>query len=107
MAAFRNPNKKEMMMLNNLRLVSEETSTRSDTITHKIEKGIPIPAKEGRGRHKGELRLTMEQMEVGDSIVIEDKHRQQVHQVANAIGIGYTSRTISKEPKRVRVWRTK
>jgi len=90
-----------------LKLISEETSTRSDAITHKIEKGIPIPAKEGRGRYKGELRLTMEQMEVGDSIVIEDKHRQQVHQIANTIGIGYTSRTISKTPKRVRVWRTK
>ena len=90
-----------------LKLISEETSTRSDAITHKIEKGIPIPAKEGRGRYKGELRLTMEQMEVGDSIVIEDKHRQQIHQIANTIGIGYTSRTISKTPKRVRVWRTK
>ena len=90
-----------------LKLISEETSQGSDTITHKIEKGIPIPAKEGRGRFKGELRLTMEQMEVGDSIVIEDKHRQQIHQIANTIGIGYTSRTISKTPKRVRVWRTK
>ena len=90
-----------------LKLISEETSQGSDTITHKIEKGIPIPAKEGRGRYKGELRLTMEKMEVGDSIVIEDKHRQQVHQIANTIGIGYTSRTISKTPKRVRVWRTK
>jgi len=94
-------------MLNNLRLISEETSTRSDAITHKIEKGIPIPNKSGRGRFKGELRLTMEQMEVGDSIVIDDKHRQQIHQCAKAIGIGYTSRTISKEEKRVRVWRTK
>lgn len=90
-----------------LKLISEETSQGSDTITHKIEKGIPIPAKEGRGRFKGELRLTMEQMEVGDSIVIDDKHRQQIHQIANTIGIGYTSRTISKTPKRVRVWRTK
>jgi len=90
-----------------LKLISEETSQGSDTITHKIEKGIPIPAKEGRGRYKGELRLTMEKMEVGDSIVIDDKHRQQIHQIANTIGIGYTSRTISKTPKRVRVWRTK
>ena len=72
-----------------------------------IEKGIPIPKSDGRGRSKGELRLTMEQMEVGDSIIIDDKNRFQIHQIANTIGIGYKSRTISKAEKRIRVWRTK
>ena len=37
-----------------------------------IEKGIPIPR--GKGRAKGQLRLAVEQMEVGDSIVVPKKN---------------------------------
>jgi len=70
-----------------------------------IEKNIPIPT--GRGGRKKELRLTMEKMEVGDSILIGLKSRQQVHQIADAIGFKYATRTVCKERGEVRVWRTK
>lgn len=72
-----------------------------------IEKNIPIPAGKGRGARKGELRLTMERLEVGDSIVVTNKHRQGIHQIAKAIGIDYVTRTICKDSGEVRVWRTK
>ena len=71
-----------------------------------IEKNVPIPAK--HGGHKKELRLTMEKLEVGDSFLItEARHRQQVHQVAQAVGIKYLTRTICKDSGQIRVWRTK
>ena len=71
-----------------------------------IEKNIPIPCGVGKGRAKGALRLSMEQMDVGDSIVVSAKTRQGIHQIANTIGIKYTTRTICKKEKTVRVWRT-
>lgn len=70
-----------------------------------IEKGIPIPTTSG-GKKKG-LRLVMEKMEVGDSVLVSNAHRQQVHQIAKAIGIKYASRTVCKESGKIRVWRTK
>lgn len=71
-----------------------------------IEKNVPIPNK--RGGDKKDLRLTMEKLEVGDSFLItERRHRQQVHQVAQAIGIKYATRTICKDSGQIRVWRTK
>jgi len=70
-----------------------------------IEKGIPIPTT--RGGKKKELRLVMEKMEVGDSVLVSNTHRQQVHQIAKAIGIKYASRTVCKESGQIRVWRTK
>lgn len=70
-----------------------------------IEKNVPIPNTRGGG--KKELRLTMEKLEVGDSFLItERRHRQQVHQVAQAIGIKYATRTICKDSGEIRVWRT-
>ena len=77
---------------------------------YKIEKNIPIPEGSTRGGDKGKLRLTMERMEVGDSIVITGKHRQQYHIIAKKIGIGYKSKTIMKskdgrEHDQVRLWR--
>ena len=91
-----------------LKLISEETSTRSDTITHKIEKGIPIPAKEGRGRYKGELRLTMEQMEVGDSVVINTEHHAiSLRAAIKRIHKGKTAVRICDDKNSWRVWRTK
>jgi hypothetical protein len=72
-----------------------------------IEKNIPIPCGVGKGRAKGALRLSMEQMEVGDSIVVSEKTRQGIHQIATTIGIKYTTRTICKKENKVRVWRTK
>lgn len=72
-----------------------------------IEKGIPIPQDSGRGRDKSLLRLTVEKMEVGDSIVVKDIHRQQLHAMSKTLGIGYKTRTICKGSGKVRFWRTK
>ena len=71
-----------------------------------IEKNIPIPIG-GQGRAKGLLRLTVEKMEVGDSIVVNTKQRQQLNNMARAIGIGYKTKTICKENHKIRFWRTK
>jgi hypothetical protein len=75
-----------------------------------IEKGIPIPEGSTRGPDRGKLRLTMEHMEVGDSIVVTGKHRQHYHAIAKRIGIGYKSKTIMKsqngrEYDQIRLWR--
>lgn len=75
-----------------------------------IEKNIPIPEGSTRGGDKGKLRLTMERMEVGDSIVVRGLHRQHYHAIAKKIGIGYKSKTImksqhGKEQDQVRLWR--
>ena len=47
-----------------------------------IEKNVPIP-KRGSDK-KGELRLTIEKMEVGDSIVVPDFLRQVTYAAAKA-----------------------
>jgi len=72
-----------------------------------IEKNIPIPQDSGRGRDKSLLRLTVEKMEVGDSIVVKDVYRQQLHTMSKTLGIGYKTRTICKESSKIRFWRTK
>jgi len=75
-----------------------------------IEKNIPIPEGSTRGADKGKLRLTMEQMEIGDSIVVTGKHRQHYKKKKKKIGIGYKSKTIiksqdNKERDQIRLWR--
>ena len=72
-----------------------------------IEKISPIPQDSGRGRDKSMLRLTVEKMEVGDSIVVKDVYRQQLHTMSKSLGIGYTTRTICKGSGKIRFWRTK
>jgi hypothetical protein len=72
-----------------------------------IEKNIPIPQDSGRGRDKSMLRLTVEKMEVGDSIVVKDVYRQQLHAMSKTLGIGYKTRTICKGSGKIRFWRTK
>lgn len=71
----------------------------------KVEKGIPIP-KRGADK-KGELRLTLEKMEVGDSIIVPNYMRQVAWQAAKAIGIKTQSKTINPETREMRVWRIK
>tara|TARA_R110002153_G_scaffold20853_2_gene70398 strand:+ start:511 stop:807 length:297 start_codon:yes stop_codon:yes gene_type:complete len=69
----------------------------------KIEKGIPIPV---RGADKkGELRLTLEKMDVGDSIVVPNYLRNVMWHAARAIGIKTTSKTINPVTREMRVWR--
>ena len=71
----------------------------------KIEKNIPIP-KKGADK-KGELRLTLEKMEVGDSFVIPNYLRSVMWQAAKESGIKTQSKTITSETREMRVWRIK
>ena len=73
-----------------------------------IEKGIPIPDARARGREKSRsCALLVEKMEVGDSVLVSNTHRQQLHAMSNTLGIKYKTRTICKESNTVRFWRTK
>jgi|TARA_R110001583_G_scaffold177559_1_gene333167 hypothetical protein len=74
------------------------------TMTYTIEKNIPLPNDgNGRGRGKSELRLTLEKMEIGDSIVVPKKKRDQVATMTRALGTSYQSRRIGLD--QYRVWR--
>lgn len=70
----------------------------------KIEKNVPIP-KRGADK-KGELRLALEQMEIGDSMVVPNCMHQATHQAAKAAKIKIVTKTINKETLEMRVWRT-
>ena len=72
-------------------------------MTYTIEKNIPIPNANGRGREKSELRLTVEQMEIGDSIAISTKERKQIHNMTRSVGIAYRCKAIGAN--QYRVWR--
>ena len=78
---------------------------------YEIEKNIPFPEEDGRKkRPKTELRLTMEQMEVGDSVLFYDwqNERTRVDRICGSIGFAYTTRKIDPiNYNRVRMWRTK
>ena len=64
----------------------------------------PIPY--GNARPKGELRIAMETMEIGDSVVINKKQRQQVGSLATTMpNRKFVTRAI--ELDQVRVWRIK
>ena len=73
-------------------------------MTYIIEKNIPIPNANGRGREKGKLRLTVEQMEIGDSIVINTRERKQIHNITRSVGIAYRCKAIGAN--QYRVWCT-
>jgi len=73
-------------------------------MTYKIEKHVPIPAVRGAG-----LQFPLEQMEVGDSFVVDTKAERGAAMVAASIirqknGKTFVSR-IADEGK-FRIWRT-
>ena len=74
------------------------------TTVFEIEKGIPIP--ENGVERKGEIRLTLEKMEVGDSIIVPNKYRQHAYAAAKASNMKISIRTINSETREMRVWRT-
>ena len=69
----------------------------------KIEKDVPLPT-DRRGRKKGGLRIAMESMEVGDSLVVHGTLPSQLLQNAKIIGFKATTRATPDGG--VRVWRT-
>ena len=68
-----------------------------------IEKNVPIP--ERGADKKGELRLTLEKMEVGDSFVIPDSLRGNTYAAARAVKIKIAMKTIDLMTRDTRVWR--
>jgi hypothetical protein len=73
-------------------------------MAYQIVKNIPLPEYAGRGRGKGELRLAVEKMEVGDSFLVEAHKRSPLPKMAQVLDIGLTTR---KEGDLYRVWRYK
>ena len=71
---------------------------------YKLEKNVPMP--ERHAEQKGDMRLLIEQMDVGDSFVCPKAQRVAVHQISKATGIKLTTRTINRETQDMRVWRT-
>ena len=68
-----------------------------------IEKNVPIP--ERGADKKGELRLTLEKMEIGDSFVIPDSLRGNTYAAARAVKIKIAMKTIDLMTRDTRVWR--
>ena len=73
-------------------------------MVYEMEKNIPLPEYAGRGRSKGELRLAVERMEIGDSFLVEAHKRSPLPKMAQVLDIGLTTR---KEGNLYRVWRYK
>jgi hypothetical protein len=71
---------------------------------YKLEKNIPVPDK--FVAKKGDMRLLLEQMDVGDSFVCPNAQRTRLHQMSKAMKIVITTRTINTETRDMRVWRT-
>jgi hypothetical protein len=72
-------------------------------MTYRIEKNVPLP--ESRGKAKSELRVVMESMEVGDSIVIprtEIGRAEGVMNTVRAAGKRFATRVINEG---IRIWR--
>lgn len=68
-----------------------------------IEKNIPLPTVSKKP--KGPLRLAMEKMEVGDSILIESN--KQASSYITAKGAGIKIKTIFEGDRCHRIWRIK
>ena len=75
-------------------------------MVYEMEKNIPLPehAGNGKGRAKGELRLAVEKMEIGDSFLVVKNKRSPLPKMAQVLDIGLTTR---KEGDLYRVWRYK
>ena len=71
----------------------------------RITSGVPMPKK--AAKLKGELRLAIEALQVGDSFKICDrKYYQQVYNLSKVLGIKIAVRNIG-EKNTWRVWRIK
>ena len=70
---------------------------------YKIEKGVPMPERRKLSNMKTPLRLALEQLEVGDSIVVDRDHEPRTHPIARGAGIKIATR---RQPDgTTRVWR--
>ena len=70
-----------------------------------IEKGIPLPERRP-GRRQNELRMLLDQMEVGDSVLAPDLSSGNVRCQATLAGQRIGGKfTAEKTSKGIRVWR--
>jgi hypothetical protein len=70
---------------------------------YQIEKGIPIPERKPLNEGRSPLRLALEQLEIGDSLVVDRKMEASPHPMAKQAGIKVTMRRQSDGT--TRVWR--
>lgn len=73
-----------------------------------IEKGVPIPPpmpSRMKGRKNGYgVRAILQQMDVGNSVVVDQRHRFSLSNQGDQVGVKIVSRLL--EDGRVRVWVT-
>jgi len=69
-----------------------------------IEKNIPLPSCNVT-KPRGPLRLTLEKMEIGDSILINSSKRATAYATAKDAGIKI--KTTIQEDDYLRIWRVK
>ena len=70
-----------------------------------IEDNIPLPDSATRGRRRWKF---MENLQIGQSFVVQEKDRPSVLRVAKLLNIKVTTRRLPKQEgvsQRVRVWR--
>ena len=72
-------------------------------MTYIIEKNIPLPPTNNRGREKSELWYAVEKMEIGDSIVISEKDHKQIAQMTRNLKIAYVGKRLNEN--QWRIWR--
>mgnify|MGYP003624866453 FL=1 len=72
-------------------------------MTYIIEKNIPLPPTNNRGREKSELWYAVEKMEIGDSIVISEKDHKQISQMTRNLKIASVGKRLNEN--QWRIWR--
>ena len=73
-------------------------------MTYLIEKNIPIPTKPSKaGRKKGALRIALEAMEIGDSIVVDSTKLTVTRSTMYQLNL--KARTREASDTTTRVWR--
>jgi hypothetical protein len=66
-----------------------------------IEKNVPLTKKEGVGRPSKGYKTLLETMQVGDSVVIDKKAYQSIHNYAKQLGVTVKTRKVDDSTRRV------
>lgn len=68
---------------------------------YQIDKGIPLPSKRGLGFN---FSAALRTLEIGDSMLLEKKQRQNANATASKVGIKIVTR--NETETHFRLWRT-
>lgn len=68
-----------------------------------IESGVPIPRKGGNKFERTGLMKVLQELQVGDSVVLEEKRRANAGTAADRLGIKVLTRKV--EEGKIRLWR--